>query len=70
MNGIFISSSNEMGDVRAGSVAALFGPVMAVVMGGVDGDWQRTWRTLIFSKLRGLDKVINARPTTKTGDGN
>jgi hypothetical protein len=26
--------------------------------------------TLVFSKLRRLDKVINARPTTKTGDGN
>jgi hypothetical protein len=39
VNCIFISSSNEMGNVRAGSVAALFGRVMALVMGGVDGDW-------------------------------
>ena len=29
-----------MGDVRDGSVAVLFGSVMAVVMGEVDGDWR------------------------------
>lgn len=35
VNGIFISSSNEVDDVRAGSAAALFGPVAVVVIGGV-----------------------------------
>ena len=67
MNGNFISLSKEMGDVRAGSVAALFGPVMAVVMSGVMAIGIALGGTLIFSKLRGLDKVIDARPTTKTG---
>ena len=51
MNGIFISLSNEMGDVRAGSVAALFGRVMAVVMGGVDGDWHCAWWHVGFFQI-------------------
>jgi len=37
------------------------------VMGGVMAIGIALGGTLIFSKLRGLDKVINARPTTKTG---
>ena len=64
---VFFLSSNEMGDVSASSVAALFGPVMAVAMGGVMAIGIALGSTLIFSKLRGLNKVINTRPTTKTG---
>lgn len=35
VNQIFIGSSNEIGAMRAGLVAALFGPIAAVVSGGV-----------------------------------
>lgn len=35
VNQIFIGSSNEIGALRAGLTAALFGPVVAVVAGGV-----------------------------------
>lgn len=35
VNQIFIGSSNELGALRAGLMAALFGPVVAVVSGGV-----------------------------------
>jgi MFS family permease len=35
VNQIFIGSSNEIGALRAGLMAALFGPVAAVVVGGV-----------------------------------
>jgi MFS family permease len=35
VNGVFISCSNELGGFRAGSVAALAGPVFSVVSGGV-----------------------------------
>jgi hypothetical protein len=51
VNCIFISSSNEMGNVRAGSVAALFGRVMALVMGGVDGDWHCAWWHVGFFQI-------------------
>jgi len=35
VNSIFISVSNEMGGFESGSVAALFGPIFAVVSGGI-----------------------------------
>ncbi|WDR03723.1 MFS transporter [Devosia algicola] len=35
VNSVFIGASNELGEFRAGSVAALIGPVPAVVIGGV-----------------------------------
>jgi MFS family permease len=60
VNGIFISSSNEMGDVRAGSAAALLGPVTAVVMGGVMAIGIALGGALVFTKLRGLSKVNDA----------
>jgi MFS family permease len=34
VNGMFISASNELGQFQSGSVAALFGPVLALVGGG------------------------------------
>ncbi|MDA0960146.1 MAG: MFS transporter [Proteobacteria bacterium] len=63
VNGIFISSSNEMGDVRAGSMAALLGPVGAVVIGGVMAIGVAIGGGLVFGKLRSLDKVNDAAPT-------
>ena len=60
VNGIFISSSNEMGDVRAGSMAALVGPVGAVVIGGVTAIGVTIGGGLVFAKLRHLHKVIDA----------
>jgi MFS family permease len=35
VNQIFVGSSNEIGSLRAGLMAALFGPVFAVVVGGL-----------------------------------
>lgn len=35
VNGIFISASNELGGFESGLAAALFGPIIAVVSGGV-----------------------------------
>jgi MFS family permease len=35
VNSVFIGASNELGEFRAGSMAALIGPVPAVVIGGV-----------------------------------
>ncbi|MBI4920524.1 MAG: MFS transporter [Devosia nanyangense] len=35
VNSVFIGASNELGEFRAGSVAAVLGPVPAVVIGGI-----------------------------------
>lgn len=35
VNGIFISTSNELGGFESGAVAALFGPIFSVVSGGI-----------------------------------
>jgi MFS family permease len=35
VNGIFIGASNELGGFESGATAQLFGPVVAVVMGGI-----------------------------------
>src|SRR5689334_3569869 len=35
VNGVFIGASNELGEFRAGSMAAVMGPIGAVVVGGI-----------------------------------
>jgi MFS family permease len=35
VNGVFIGASNELGEFRAGTMAAVMGPIAAVVVGGV-----------------------------------
>ncbi|MBW4444635.1 MAG: MFS transporter [Plectolyngbya sp. WJT66-NPBG17] len=35
VSSLFISGSNELGDFESGSIAALFGPIFAVVSGGI-----------------------------------
>jgi MFS family permease len=35
VNGVFIGASNELGEFRAGSMAAVMGPIWATVLGGV-----------------------------------
>jgi len=60
VNGIFISSSNEMGDVRSGSLAALIGPMATVLLGGVMAVGVAVGGGLLFARLRTLDKVTDA----------
>ena len=52
VNMLFISSSNELGEFRAGSMAAAMGVVPAAIAGcvctlGVVGLWTRMFRTLV-----------------------
>jgi hypothetical protein len=35
VNGVFIGASNELGEFRAGTMAAFMGPIAATVVGGV-----------------------------------
>lgn len=61
VNSVFIGASNELGEFRAGSVAALVGPVPAVVIGGfgaiaVAGIW-----ATIFPQLRNQRRLDEKR---------
>ncbi|MDR3054229.1 MAG: MFS transporter [Zoogloeaceae bacterium] len=60
VNMLFIGSSNELGEFRAGTAAAWFNPVTAAVLGGlctlgVVGLWMR-----LFPTLRKVDKFEEA----------
>jgi hypothetical protein len=52
VNSVFIGASNELGEFRAGSVAALVGPVPAVVMGGIGSIVVAVVWSQLFSGLR------------------
>ncbi len=63
VNGVFVGASNELGEFRAGTMAALIGVVPAVVVGGIGtiavaGIWALAFPAL--RKIRRLDKVENA----------
>jgi MFS family permease len=73
VNAIFISSSNEMGDVRAGSAAALLGPVTTVFIGGLAALGVAISGWYIFPKLRHLDRLADLCPqdeSERKGDKN
>lgn len=62
VNMLFIGSSNELGEFRAGSSAALWGPVAAAVLGGVCtlgvvGAWM-----VCFKSLRKVNHFAEATP--------
>ena len=62
VNSIFISSSNEMGDIRAGSAAAMLGPVTTVFIGGLAALTVAVGGWYIFPKLRQLDRLADLCP--------
>jgi len=62
VNATFISTSNQLGEFRAGGTAALMGPVGAAVLGGVGtlvvvALWAR-----IFPALFRRDRLVNVPP--------
>ena len=63
VNSIFIASSNEMGDVRAGGAAAFFGPVAATCAGGFMALGVVCIGFLAFPRLRRLDRLADAAPS-------
>ena len=52
VSGLAISASNELGEMRAGSMAAAFGPVFAVVFGGAAAIGVTALWAWIFPELR------------------
>ena len=52
VSGLAISASNELGEMRAGSMAAVFGPISAVVFGGVAAIGVTALWAWLFPELR------------------
>ena len=71
VNSIFIASSNEMGDVRAGGAAAFFGPVATACAGGFMALGVVFIGFLAFPRLRRLDRLADAAPsaTSEANEG-
>lgn len=63
VNTIFISSSNQLGDFRAGSVAALLNPVTTVAIGGLMALGVAIGGYYLFPNIRKLDKLTDASAT-------
>jgi len=52
---VFISASNELGDFEAGVMASIFGPVLAVTIGGVGAVMASVWWMKLFPDLAKAD---------------
>jgi len=57
VNSVFIGASNELGEFRAGSMAAVFGAVPAVVIGGLGTLAVSIAWSVIFPRLRRIDTL-------------
>lgn len=67
LNSLFIASSNELGDFRAGSVTALIGPVAGALLGGIMAFGVVGMSAVWFKSLRNL-KTISAQPQQSRPD--
>jgi sugar phosphate permease len=63
VNSLFVTMSNQIGDFRAGAVAALIGAIPAVLVGGVGTVLVVLFGRRIFSELYRLDNFQDARPS-------
>lgn len=61
VNSLFIATSNDMGDFRAGTVATLLGPIATVLTGGLMAVGVVLGGYFLFPKLRSLDRITDAR---------
>lgn len=59
VNSIFVASSNDIGDFRAGAVAAVIPPVAAVALGGVMALLVTIAGYYLFPKIRKLDRLTD-----------
>jgi MFS family permease len=68
VNFVLINASNELGTFRAGSSAALFGPVFATVAGGICTLLVTMLWIWWFPKLRRADDISGADAPRRTAD--
>jgi hypothetical protein len=59
VNSVFIGASNELGQFESGALAALIGPVGAVVAGGVGTLLVAAMWARLFPDLRRRDRLID-----------
>lgn len=62
VNSIFVGASNELGEARAGFMAAFIGPVVTVVAGGFAAVGVAAASAFLFPKLRDARKLHEGRP--------
>lgn len=62
VNSIFVGASNELGETRAGFMAAALGPVFTVVAGGIAAAGIAGLSAFLFPKLRDARKLHDGRP--------
>lgn len=62
VNSIFVGASNELGETRAGFMAAALGPVFTVVAGGIAAVGVAGLSAFLFPKLRDARKLHEGRP--------
>jgi MFS family permease len=65
VNSIFVGASNELGETRAGFMAAVAGPVVTVVAGGFAAIGIATLSIMIFPQLRKI-RTLDAQEDEKT----
>lgn len=63
---VFISASNEFGDFEAGVMARIFGPVMAVTLGGVAAVMASAWWMRLFPALAKADGFETLPPEAQS----
>lgn len=62
VNSIFVGASNELGETRAGFMAAALGPVFTVVAGGIAAVGVAGLSAFLFPKLRDARRLHDGRP--------
>ena len=62
VNSIFVGASNELGETRAGFMAAALGPVVTVVGGGIAAIGVAALSAVLFPKLRDARRLHDGRP--------
>jgi MFS family permease len=62
VNSIFVGASNELGEARAGFMAAVAGPVVTVVAGGIAAIGVAGLSAVLFPRLRDARKLHEGRP--------
>lgn len=66
VNSIFVGASNELGETRAGFMAAIAGPVVTVVGGGLAAIGVAAASAFIFPQLRRIRTLDNQRDQKET----
>jgi hypothetical protein len=67
VNSLFVGTSNQLGDFRAGTMAALFGTVPAVLIGGIGTLLVVAVSLKVFPALRRIESLgpVRAPPPEK-----